>query len=175
MEMTKFDIEFVERTKEIIETYQVNHNFSLLLNCTLGLIILPYERCDQPGHQQTNNLWDTNLIQIANIPDFKMHRWEPIKSFNYQTGAFTPSKKTFKVLLKKIRHGLAHQHIQPVNTGEIFTGVEIWNEFVYRDKRQPKKKEDVRVEFTELQLSQFALFIANLHLDRDKLRIKKSI
>ena len=39
----EFDIEFMHRTKKIIEGYKGQYNVTLLLNCLLGLIVLPSE------------------------------------------------------------------------------------------------------------------------------------
>ena len=38
---TEFDIEFIERTQQLIMKYDGNTEFTLLINCLLGLIVLP--------------------------------------------------------------------------------------------------------------------------------------
>ena len=38
-----FDVEFILRTKKIISDYKGKYNITLLLNCLLGLVILPSE------------------------------------------------------------------------------------------------------------------------------------
>lgn len=153
MEIEKFNIKFVERTKEILESYKGAHEVSNLLNCTLGLIILPYEQIKE----KQNSFWDTELLTISNLPSFGIHKFEPIQSIRKENIKYYP--KTLKVFLQKIRNGLAHQNIQPVNENETFKGVIISN---YFDKA--KKHEDLKVEFGRDQLKEFALFIANEYL-----------
>ncbi len=67
--------------------------------------------------------------------------------------------KTLKVLLNKIRNGLAHQHIEPINENGNFVGVIIRNYF-----DDAKVHKDLEVYFSQQELKEFALFIADEYL-----------
>ena len=67
--------------------------------------------------------------------------------------------KTMKVLLQKIRNGLAHQKIEPINHGGKFAGVIIRNYF-----NDAQIRKDLEVYFSQQELKDFALFIADEYL-----------
>ena len=151
MEIKKFEIEFVERTKKILEEYTGDYDMSIILNCALGLIILPYEkRRDTPS-------WNTELGDISELPSFNLKIFKPIRNTNNSGVTYYP--KTLKVLLQKIRNGLAHQNIEPVNENGKFVGVIIRNYF-----NKANRHLDLDVHFSQQELKDFALFIANEYL-----------
>lgn len=149
MEIKNFEIEFVERTKKILEEYEGDYDMSIILNCALGLIILPNEK------RLTTPSWNTKLGDISKLPHFELKTFKPIKNIN-NSGGYYP--KTLKVLLKKVRNGLAHQNIEPVNKNGKFIGVIIRN--YPPNDHQP----DLEVQFSQQELKDFALFIANEYL-----------
>ena len=67
--MNKFDVDFVIRTKEILEDYAGKRDLSNLLNCTLGLIILPYENVKS----STESFWDLEIEKIPDMPSCQIH------------------------------------------------------------------------------------------------------
>ena len=154
MEIKKFEIEFVQRTKSLLIDYQGPWDMSNLINCTLGLIILPYETIKG---KPSLSFWDTELDKIPNLPPFKLPIFEPIKRIKRLRVTYYP--KTLKVLLQKIRNGLAHQRIEPVNQDGKFAGVIIRNYFDDAQTRQ-----DLEVHFSQQELKGFALFIADEYL-----------
>lgn len=153
MEITKFDREFVERTKSIVNDYDGGYEFSNLLNCTLGLIVLPFEilRSDSSPY------WSQEIGYISDFPKFTVHIFEPIWKLDRTTRKPIPSPKTLKVLLRKVRNGIAHQNIAPSNHEGVFQSVRIWNTFA--------QKRDVDIEFTQNELRLFAMFIADAYLN----------
>lgn len=157
--MKRFEIEFAERTKEILEDYEGKYELSNLLNCTLGLVVLPYERLND--NQQA--FWDTELDEVPNLPSFTTHHFEPICSAK-KGSVKKLYPKTLRVLLQKIRDGLAHQNIEPVNGDGAFEGVIIWNLF----DRGGLKQRDMKVEFSKNELKSFALFIADAYMKQSK-------
>ena len=160
MEIKKFDIDFVRRTRRILTTYNGEYKLSNLINCTLGLIMLPYEniRDCQNALQNPNALWEINIDCISCLPGLELRIFNPIKKI--KNGVIMYYPKTLKVLLQKIRNGLAHQHIEPVNKNGKFIGVKIYN---YFDNKY-KTHMDLDVQFTRKQLQNFALFIADEYL-----------
>lgn len=152
--MKRFPIEFVERTRILLQEYDGPYAVSNLLNCTLGLLILPYEVVKtSPG-----SLWKTEISALPDLPAFQLSFFEPIQSID-KTGVKRFYPKTLKVLLQKIRNGLAHQDIEPINERGEFVGVIIRNYFWPPDTHQ-----DLEVQFSEQELSDFATFIADEYL-----------
>jgi HEPN pEK499 p136 len=158
METKHFRIDFVQRTMANVTRYRGKFEFTNLLNCTLGLIILPYEKGIKGIQQQP--FWSTNLDEIPNRPTFQIHRFEPIKS--ERDGNRIYYGKTLEVLLRKIRNGLAHQNVQPLNQNGQFECVEIKNYFT--KDHQKRDDPDLHIRFSEKELEDFALFIANEYL-----------
>lgn len=147
-EMKEFNLDFVRRTIQILDDYNGKYTFSNLINCSLGLIILPYEK------RGFSSFLNQNISDINSLPSFTISKFEPRRSFKKGVVAFYP--KTLKVLLQKIRNGLAHQNIRPINIDGILHSIEIANEF--------RGNTDLVIKFTEDELKNFALFISKLYL-----------
>jgi len=92
--------------------------------------------------------------RILGLPPFDLKLFNPLK-FDFDK-SIVEDHKTLNVLLQKIRNGLAHQHISPVNHGGEFDYINIWNEF--------EGITDLRIGFSQIQLMNFAMFIANEYL-----------
>lgn len=148
MEIKKFELQFVERTRDILLKYNGKYSFSNLLNCTLGLIILPYENIS------SMEIWQKKLNEIDSLPKFDLIKFKPIKSIKKDKEIYFPS--TLEIFLKKLRNGLAHQNINPINFEGNLIGVKILNKHI--------NEVDLEVNFTESQLKEFSLFISDLYL-----------
>ena len=155
METKHFPIDFVRRTMANLARYRDKFEFTNLLNCTLGLIILPYEKAMKGTQPQSP--WSTNLDVLSNLPSFQILRFKPLQKG--RKGKPKDCKKNLKILLQKIRNGLAHQNVQPVNQNGQFEGVVIKNYF-------PDNQGvlDTHLQFSKKELNDFALFIANEYL-----------
>ena len=149
-----YEREFVERTRQILKTYKGKYKLSNAINCTLGLIVLPNEMLDA----FPNPIWDKPITDIAELAYLRIKRFEPIQRKRRNLLEYFP--KTLKVLLKKIRNGLAHQNIEPVNNVHgLFTGIIVRNYF-----SDAVGDLDLEIEFNRKELEQFALFIAGKYL-----------
>ncbi len=156
MEIQKFEIQFVERTRELLLRYQGPYDMSNLLNCTLGLIILPYETM---RGRPLLPFWDEELNKVPNLPPFTLTTFEPIREIDKKSKKIKYYRKTLKVLLQKIRNGLAHQEIEPVNRHGKFDGVIIRNYY-----GETRRHMDLQIQFSQHELQAFALFIADQYL-----------
>lgn len=148
-ESKNFNIDFVRRTIDILENYNGEYSFSNLINCTLGLIILPYEK------RRELPTFSKNISEIASIPCFAILDFNPIKKIKKNSISYYP--RTFRVFLQKIRNGLAHQNICPINSEGILQKIQITNKYGTHI--------DLKVEFTEGELKEFALFVSELYLN----------
>ena len=127
-----FDIEFIERTQKLIANYNGDTEFTLLLNCLLGMIIIP----NQFNQKKHLKYLQKEIIDIPTIReclesslDFK---FEPIKRIKGSKPAeYEPAKKTLKNLMKSIRNSLSHiETIEPINENGKWVGI------VLTDKHQ---------------------------------------
>jgi hypothetical protein len=123
--MNDADLEFVQRTQHIINNYKEKYDFTLLLNCTLGLIILPLEvNRKQKLNFLNGNLDDIDVIKsiLQNDPE---HIFKPTKR-NLKTNKYEETSKTLLNFLYKIRNSIAHfANSKPINEGGIWTKIKL--------------------------------------------------
>ena len=149
-----YDIEFVERTKKIIAEYKGEYKLTILLNCMIGLVILPNERLQNIAPE----LWNRNIEELPIYSDLRVNIFNPIQKKDKETGGFIYYRKTVEIFLKKLRNGIAHQNIQAINENGSFVGVIIRNKF--------RSIVDFEVAFRRRELQKFANFIADQYLQR---------
>jgi hypothetical protein len=151
-----FDVDFVIRTKEILNDYNGPRDMSIILNCLMGLVILPFEKVKS----NPNAFWDTELTAIPNLPSFHQHIFEPIERLAKQNKQPILYPKTLRVFLRKMRNAICHQNIEAINKNEKFASVSFRNYF------EPTTRQylDMHIEFTQDELKTFALFVAEQYL-----------
>lgn len=121
----EFDIEFIERTQKLIENYDGKTGFTLLINCLLGLIIIPSEY----NKNLKLSFLDELLINIPSIDNclnrINGYIFNPTHR-DRNTKKFVSSEKTLGCLLKKMRNGLAHiSNTEPINDQGEWVGIKI--------------------------------------------------
>ncbi|MBE0539182.1 MAG: hypothetical protein IH620_05670 [Ignavibacterium sp.] len=149
--MQEFKVDFVKRSLDILNQYEGEYPFSNLINCTLGLVLLPFEKGDNV------EVWGKLISDVEVLKDVQINIFEP-KLFNII------QPKSLNNFLKRMRHGFAHQNIIPINENKEFVKIQIINEY--------RKVIDLDVTFTREQLRDFALFIANTYLKSHDLKEK---
>ena len=154
-EIVHYEVEFVRRTKENLQNYHGENKLTNAINCALGLIILPNEII----RERPRPIWDTDISQIRELSTIKPQMFTPIQRIR-RNGVIDYYPTSLKVLLKKIRDGLAHQHIEPVNNNGKFTGIVIRNYFP-----PGRNHQDLEIEFSRRELENFAFFIADMYID----------
>ena len=140
MEIQYFDKEFVERTKIIVQTQckdDFKYDVTLLLNCLLGLVSLPTERT---SHNQSL---------------FKQDCVNKLKNMGVIIN-YTNDDKTFRT----VKNALSHMNIQTQNSDGVVETI------IIRDRKDKKAPFHTELRFTVMQLKEFALFVADKHLDR---------
>lgn len=148
-----FDIQFIERTKEVIENYKGTYNITLLLNCMLGLIVLPSEFYKR----KSRNFFDVEIDKIQEIQDLtKNILFNPTKR---KKNTWVEDKRSLKNLIKKIRNGVSHQQIECVDENGR------WDKVIIRDFNTYNNDNlELEVSWTPTQLKIFALFVADSYL-----------
>ena len=140
MEMTKFNKQFVERTKKIVHDYCTNgceYDVTLLLNCLLGLVSLPIEQARVNEISFQNEC--VNKLELMRVL---------LRTSN--------DNKTFH----SIKNALSHMYIDIENKHGIVESV------YFSDKRSNSNTNHTEMKFTIAQLKEFALFVADKHLER---------
>ena len=140
MEIKHFDKEFVERTKIIVQTQckdDFEYDVTLLLNCMLGLVSLPTERT-KPGQNS-----------------FKQECVNKLKNMGVIISS-TDDDKTFRTA----KNALSHMNIAPQNKDGVIDFI------IIKDRRDRNSQFHTELHFTVPQLKEFALFVADKHLER---------
>lgn len=185
MELKDYPREFVERTIRLLKEgsecmSKKGLEVTFFLNCLLGLIIATLENLDKcnSGFFQKRLTEDEIILylpkkvgQINFKETFKKYVEEINKKsligqldekIYFDTEVNIETYKNVKNLtlekfLKKIRNGVAHQNIMPVNENGDWKGLRIWN----FDRNGIK---DFEIEFKINELKSFAIFIAERYL-----------
>lgn len=172
-----YPIEFVQRTYEILEKEydyikeKEDREVTFLMNCLLGLIVTVSEEENRKSNVFNGNIDDDFLALVPQKIGFlKMTHVDTdtdltnmgVTEWNVPVGHWNDLKKIKKSwLLKKIRNGIAHQHIDGVNENGRWVGVRLWNEPVNNVK-------DFEIIFTIEQLRNFAIKISKKYLSEKK-------
>ena len=108
-----------------------------MLNCLVGLISLPTERTDP-----NNNAFISTCV-------------DKLKEMGVITH-FTSDEKTFRT----IKNAISHMYIDAHNTSGIIASI------VLADRLRRNMDAHTELHFTINQLKEFALFVADKHLER---------
>jgi hypothetical protein len=105
VEQKSIEKEFVDRTLHILENYHGPYGVTLLVNCLLGLIVLPKERdFNHFSHDKALRLHDLG------VEDGDILTWGTIKE----------EKRNAARFLRCMRNSIAHIHIESISAeGEI--------------------------------------------------------
>jgi len=99
----EFEKEFTQRTLSIVRQYQGAFDATLLINCLVGLLIIPKER---------------SLNRIPEIPITQLGEWgvspSCIKSFG-GVGQGIQTSFTLRDVVRKLRNSVAHFRIIPMS------------------------------------------------------------
>ncbi len=155
----KYDTEFIKRTQTLINGYHEKYTITLLLNCLLGLIILPNEFKGRKGRKFTFLNQDIQSIkEIQGIISKNNFLFNPTKK--KKGDGYVSDKKSLKNFLKKIRNGIAHQQIEPINENGEWKGVRIKDINDFNNKNL-----ELEIEFTIKELRDFAFFISTKYIE----------
>lgn len=103
-----FEQAFIQRSLELVQDYAGPYDATLLLNCLLGLLIVPKESC---------------LKAIPEDPIEQLDKWginpSSIKNFG-KTSSNDANAKTLRGLVWRLRNAVAHFNFRPIpDKGEV--------------------------------------------------------
>ena len=105
MEYDEIEVDFIKRTLELIGKYKGNYEVTLLINCCLGLLVLPREKHYKSIPKQeiptTGTLWGLSRDSVT---------------VDCQHCGYILSD-----IIRRIRNGICHFHVKtlPDDSGEI--------------------------------------------------------
>lgn len=103
-----FESAFIERSLAIVQDYRGPFDATLLLNCLLGLLVVPKESC----------LAKIPLVPIAELEEWGIHP-SAIKSFGKSKGE-NDNPQNLRGLVWRLRNSVAHFRFKPVpENGEV--------------------------------------------------------
>ncbi len=103
-----FEREFMKHTLELLTRYDGPYDATILVNCLLGLLVVPKE---------------TFIDHIPEEPLDQLEKWgirrESIKDYGRPTKT-NPKPDTLRGLVRNLRHAVAHFRIEPLPaSGEV--------------------------------------------------------
>lgn len=173
MEITKYNKEFTERTKKLLDEYydkieqEKGLEFTFLMNCLLGLIVITKEKANgQFATFLRNKLTDKEMEE--NIPhsvfgvDFKKSKKDlaNTKQISFDVKNIREEINLAK-FLNSLRNAIAHQNVDTIAENGTWERVVFYNV----DNNHIRNFE---VVFTQEELRKFALFLANKYLELNK-------
>jgi len=174
-ESVNYPIDIVERTKFLLtnenQAFSGDFEVTFLMNCLLGILVAANEFDSRNGKKFQNMHFHASLLE--NIPETLRFigvngiikrvsvendniSWQIFNKNNLSTET---EKTDYKLgwFLNKLRNGIAHQHIEAINTEGKWIGVKLWNE-------NDKTGIDFIIEFSVLSLKKLTLCIADIYL-----------
>lgn len=133
-EYNDFNYDFIERTLEILKTYRGPYEVTQMINCAVGLLVLPQQKL---AHHLP-------IMDLDDSGEFGIYK-SNIRKCN--------GEYSFNNVLRHIRNGISHGHIAQVSTreGEIES---IKIEDFYRGQKT------FEIVVMPKQLEQFAIYTA---------------
>lgn len=108
----QFELDFMKRTLKLVKQYKGPYDATLLLNCLLGLLIVPKE---------------SSIDKIPYDPISNISKWgispNSIKSFGAATNR-NPKPDTLRGIIWNLRNALCHSHFKPIHKNRQVNGFE---------------------------------------------------
>ena len=171
IQASSFDIDFIERTEKIINyccsKKDFSYDFTLLINCLLGLLILPreyYEEKDLFNTYKFNTKINRLPQEIKNIfsnAEAPEHIKDIISSSKkciiYYEGKEVENNLecSFFTVLNHLRNAVSHCHIIPVK----YIDKDEWEGIVLTDIDPDTEKTTMEIYLTEYEVKNLVDFI----------------
>jgi hypothetical protein len=171
----KFDIKFIERTKENLKEPDLPNSFTHLINSLIGLVFIPNE-----FHRKGKR---TYIVDFLNRPISEYEKLskifsgevtlsdefgEPFQQLKFFRKNSNNNRKTIEEttvgnLVRLFRNGIAHSNITPVAEGEHWRGIIVKN--FENQEKEDTNDFNFEVYLNQRELNIFATFIAEEYLN----------
>ncbi len=168
----KFDIKFIQRTKENVAEFKGNNKFTHLLNSLVGLIFVPHE-FNNKGKTFKENFLKKSVSEYKTLSDIfsgttqltnEQGQQFQQRKFFYKTKAGDQTIQTTTVgdLVRLFRNAIAHQNITPVAEGDYWKGIIVKNYKNQTDRKNDNFNFEAFLNQKEVRL--FATLISDEYL-----------
>lgn len=171
IQASTFDVDFIERTENIINyccsQKDFSNDFTLLINCLLGLLILPKEYYEKKNlfnsynfNIKTNKL-SQEIIDIFSNDKAPEHIQDIISSpkkciiYNKKGEEKDNMKCSFITILRHLRNAVSHCNITPVKSND----KDEWEGIILRDIDYDSDKMTMEIYLTENEIKYLVNFI----------------
>jgi len=142
-EYSDFPKDFLKRTLSIVENYKGEYDVTNLINCCLGLIIIPKQ------------------LLIDSLPDYTFSDNDKTFSIDKKSLKFIEDNDfSIKNVLRHIRNGLSHGRIEQKTSNHRIIGIRIF------DKYNRNSSENFCLELSIDELKGFSLKLAEYFIGR---------
>ena len=174
----KFDIKFIERTKQNVKEFDKPNKFTHLINSLVGLIFIPNE-----FHKKGRRTYKVDFLNsfISNYPELEKIFTGEVTIENELGNQIIQNKFFYRdnkgnqktiyntelgELVRLFRNGIAHSNIIPVSEGDYWKGIIVKN----FENPTKEKKNDFNFEtfLNQKELRIFATLIADEYLKNIK-------
>ncbi len=136
MEYEKVELDFVKRSLAILDQYddyvrpaiptEQHYEVTLLLNCLLGLIVLPFEHSKrQQNNIQFPRVCDEDQTLIVNLEQSWGLDKLKIEKFDLYGRKIKPGEATLRQIVAMFRHSMAHSQFGNGSEGRRPTGLSV--------------------------------------------------
>ena len=133
-----FESHFLEKTLDILTEYQGDKNVTLLINCLVGLLIVPYEiYYEKIPYVESKNLSEYG-IKLESISVLE--------------------NPTLRQVIEHLRNAIAHFRIEPYPKGKEVEG------FIFEDRREDDSvnfRAKLSIEEIKTFVEEFAEYLKN--------------
>lgn len=171
----KFDIKFIERTKQNVEESDNPNSFTHLINSMLGLIFIPNEFNKKGKRTYIIDFLNKQMSEYkilsdifsgeVTLTDEKGENFTQRKFFRKKKNGNPKTIQETSVgeLVRLFRNGIAHSNITPVAEGSYWKGIIVKN----FDTPKKEKQNDFNFEvyLNQKELRFFSTFIADEYLN----------
>ncbi|RAR70625.1 HEPN family nuclease [Flavobacterium aciduliphilum] len=170
----KFDIKFIERTKQNVKEFDKTNKFTHLINSLVGLIFIPNE-----FHKKGRRTYKVDFLNsfISNYPELEKIFTGEVTIENELGNQIIQNKFFYRdnkgnqrtiyntelgELVRLFRNGIAHSNIIPVSEGNYWKGIIVKN----FENKTKEKNNDFNFEtfLNQKELRVFATLIADEYL-----------
>lgn len=118
-EYSQLEVDFIKRTLHLLESYRGEYEVTMLINCSLGLLVFPKE------------IMDRNLNYRLGVHDIPVRDLDPgwgIQRHHIlemgirasRSEAYTENTFVLSQLTRRLRNALVHGHFRTLNEGQTY-------------------------------------------------------
>ena len=158
---TKFDVEFIQRTLENLDASSgIEYEVTLLLNCLVGLVIIPAEAYLKKNY----TFFNSPILCVPEVKELMENQYFQPTASRQEGGIYKSKQLTLANLIRSIRNSVAHNHIYCLPEEGKWRMVRICD-INENNKRDGKPHLELEVVWSINQLKHFCRFVAERYIE----------